>query len=65
MKDSYKTAAIIGEVGALIMSALFKFIIEPKTTIQYQPPQIQQQSVNIDSLKKEIIKELNDTSRKK
>lgn len=61
MKDSYKTAAIIGVLGALLMSALFKFVIEPKQTIQYSPPPgpVQVQPVvNVDSLKKVILKEI-------
>jgi len=46
LKSSYKTAAIIGVVGALAMSALFKWVLEPKSTSQ--PPQ--QIIIKMDSL---------------
>jgi len=48
LKSSYKTAAIIGVVGALIMSALFKWVLEPRPTSQ--PPQ--QIIIKMDSLTK-------------
>lgn len=63
MKDSYKTAAIIGVVGALLISALFKFLFEPSQVVQTQQPQIQiqPQNINIDSLKNVILNDLKDT----
>lgn len=67
MKESYKTAAIIGVVGALVISALFKYFLEPSQPVfQYQaPPQQQSQPINMDSLKNAIMKELKDTSNSK
>jgi deoxycytidine triphosphate deaminase len=54
LKSSYKTAAIIGVVGALLMSALFKWVLEPKQVAS--PPQ--QIVISMDSLKK-----ANDTTK--
>jgi deoxycytidine triphosphate deaminase len=48
LKSSYKTAAIIGVVGALVMSALFKWVLEPKQA----PPVPQQIFISMDSIKK-------------
>ena len=61
MKDSYRTAAIIGVVGALLISSLFKFVFEPKQSTQTQ--QIQPIFYNLDSIKK-IMGKSNDTTIK-
>lgn len=64
LKTSYKTAAIIGVVGALLISALFKWVLEPKSSTS-QPNII----INMDSLQKEIYQkngiQLKDTAQHK
>jgi len=50
LKSSYKTAAIIGVVGALLMSSLFKWVLEPKQA----PLPSQQIVISMDSIKKAV-----------